>query len=76
MLSQEDRSILDFEKHCWVEPGPKDEAIEFSLGLTASDYYERLLSLVRNPAAFAYDPLTVKRVLGVIEEDRDREAAL
>jgi hypothetical protein len=66
MLGCEERAILDFEQGWWAEPGPKDQAIEFSLGLTSADYYERLLALIREPAAMAYDPLTVKRVLAMV----------
>ena len=68
MLTEEERAILDFERAAWSEPGPKDQAIEMSLGLTAAEYYERLRSLVLRAAALAYDPLTTKRVLAIIEE--------
>lgn len=67
MLNEEDRAILDFERASWREPGPKDQAIEMSLGLTANAYYERLRSLVQGSAALAYDPLTTKRVLSIID---------
>jgi hypothetical protein len=67
MLGAEDRAILDFEQGWWVHPGPKDQAIEFSLGLTAARYYERLLDIVADPVAMAHDPLTVRRVLSMIE---------
>jgi hypothetical protein len=71
MLSDEDRAILDFERAAWREPGPKDQAIEMALGLTAARYYERLRQLVSGPASLAYDPLTTKRVLMIIEEPRE-----
>lgn len=67
MLDPEVRAILDFEQSWWKEPGGKDRAIEFSLGLTSSAYYERLLALVHQASAKEYDPLTVKRVLALIE---------
>lgn len=70
MLNEEDRAILDFERASWREPGPKDMAIEMSLGLPSGVYYERLRSLVQSAAALAYDPLTTKRVLTQIEEKR------
>jgi hypothetical protein len=70
MLNEEERAILDFERAHWLEPGPKDQAIEMALGLFAADYYERLRLLVRHPAALAYDPMTTKRVLALIEEPR------
>jgi hypothetical protein len=76
MLDEEDRAILDFERAAWREPGPKDQAIEMSLGLNAAEYYERLRVLVLGAAASAYDPLTTKRVLTIIEEPRETGLAV
>jgi len=66
MLSTEEKAVLEFESSWWLQPGPKDQAIEFSLGLTAAAYYEALLALVDRPEAMRHDPLTVKRVLSMI----------
>lgn len=76
MLTSADRAILDFERSWWLEPGPKDQAIEFTLGLSSSDYYDRLRELTSRDSALAYDPLTVKRVLALIEVSTDRELAV
>jgi hypothetical protein len=76
MLSSEDRAILDFERGWWTEPGPKDQAIEMSLGLTSRSYYERLLVLVQTRDAFDYDPLTTKRVLSILHQDDSELAVL
>lgn len=76
MLNEEDRAILDFERAAWREPGPKDQAIELRLGLTAADYYERLRSLVLGAPALAYDPLTTKRVAALIEEPTETGLAV
>lgn len=62
MLSSEERAVLEFERAWWLEPGPKDQAIEFALGLSAAAYYEILRSLVRDRRALEFDPLTIKRV--------------
>jgi hypothetical protein len=67
MLSAEEEAVLEFESSWWLQPGPKDQAIEFILGLTAADYYELLLNLVDRPEALNQDPLTVKRVLSLID---------
>lgn len=75
MLASEDRVILDFERAWWQEPGPKDQAIELGLGLSAAVFYERLRELVFSPAALAYDPLTVKRVRSLIWEPSSAEMA-
>lgn len=76
MLSDEGRAILDFERVSWTLPGPKDQVIEMVLGLTSSGYYERLLAIVNTRAALAYDPLTTKRVLRLIEEPTRSELAV
>ncbi|MGA7096691.1 MAG: DUF3263 domain-containing protein [Acidimicrobiia bacterium] len=74
MLNEDDRAILEFERGWWLEPGPKDQAIEFSLGLTAEIYYERLLAIIARPAAAQIDPLTVARVRSMIQWDPIGEA--
>lgn len=76
MLNSDDRAILEFERAWWLEPGPKDQAIEFSLGLSAQVYYERLRELIFDSSALAYDPLTVKRVQALIEGVTERELAV
>ncbi len=76
MLREEDRAILDFERAHWREPGPKDQAIEMVLGLSADVYYEKLRTLVTTEGAFAYDPLTAKRVLKLIEDPIESELAV
>jgi Protein of unknown function (DUF3263) len=76
MMGPEDRAILDFEQGWWIHPGPKDQAIEFSLGLTAALYYQRLLAIVADPSAMTYDPLTVRRVLAMIDVSHDDEVAV
>lgn len=76
MLSSDDRAILDFERSWWVEAGPKDQAIEWKLGLPAAAYYTALLRIVFDSAALAYDPLTVKRVRSLIEPTTEGELAV
>ena len=74
MLSAGDRSILEFERGWWLEPGPKDRAIELRLGLPASSYYEHLIRIVSLPEASRFDPLTVARVTAIIEAVPREEA--
>ena len=76
MLKPEERVILDFERAWWIEPGPKDQAIEFALGLSAAAYYEVLLGLLNDEVAFEYDPLTVKRVRTLVENPIGKELAI
>jgi hypothetical protein len=74
MLSDEDRAILEFERGWWLEPGPKDQAIEFTLGLSAAAYYEHLGRLIVRPEAASFDPLTVARVRSMIDAEPVEEA--
>jgi len=67
-ISERDRAILDFERSWWMREGAKEEAIRRELGISGTRYYQLLGALVDEPAAFAYDPLTVKR----FRRDRDR----
>ena len=76
MLGSSDKAILEFERSWWKQPGAKDQSIEFGLGLTSAAYYERLLQLVTLSAALAYDPLTVKRVAGMIERKTETGVAV
>lgn len=76
MLSSNDRAILEFERSWWLEGGPKDQAIEWKLGLPAAAYYMELLRIVFDAAALAYDPLTVKRVRSLIEPTGEGELAV
>jgi hypothetical protein len=62
MLSMSDRQILDFERGWFLHPEPKDRSITEVLGLTPSEYYDRLRDLMSVPDALAYDPLTVRRL--------------
>jgi hypothetical protein len=61
-LAARDRAILDFERTWWTRPGTKEAAIRDELGVSSTRYYELLRHLVEGDAAYAYDPLTVKRV--------------
>lgn len=70
MFTAEDRSILDFESRSWHEGGPKDQLIEFALGLTSAAYYERLLELVHDADAYRADPFTIRRLSRMIEPAR------
>jgi Protein of unknown function (DUF3263) len=63
-----DRAILDFERSCWTRTGTKEAAIRTELGFSGTRYYELLRGLLENESAYAYDPLTVKR----LQRQRDR----
>lgn len=61
-LTARERAILDFERSWWRLPGPKEAAIRAHLSISATRYYRLLSGLIEEPAALAYDPLTVKRL--------------
>jgi hypothetical protein len=67
-LAARDRAILDFERSWWTRTGPKEAAIRTELGVSGTRYYELLRGLLDDPSAYAYDPLTVKR----LQRQRDR----
>lgn len=61
-LSDEDRSILDFESLTWKKTAIKERAIVQQLGVTPMKYYQRLAWLSSTPAASQYAPATVRRL--------------
>ncbi len=61
-LSPSDKSILEFERSWWNEPGTKDEAIGRVLQLTPAEYVEALERVVDNDEALIHDPLVVRRL--------------
>ena len=62
MLTSLERTILDFERCWWQLPGPKDRDIRVAFGFGPARYYRLLKALMDDPAALAYDPLTVHRL--------------
>ncbi|HSJ33769.1 MAG TPA: DUF3263 domain-containing protein [Acidimicrobiia bacterium] len=70
MLTWADREILDLERTWWQGPGPKEWLILDRLGMDASSYYRRLSVLLWEPAAVAYDPLTVRRLRRMLPPGR------
>jgi aromatic ring-cleaving dioxygenase len=68
-LSAQDRAILDLERLWWRRPGSKQQAI-YDMGLRETRYYQRLVWLIDDPAALAYDPVTVNR----LRRRRERKA--
>ena len=69
-LSARDCAIVDFEGGWWLLPGSKERAIRDELGMSSTRYYQRLNALLDEPAALAYDPLTVKRARRMREQRR------
>ena len=61
-LSDLERSILDFERTWWTEPGPKRAGIRSRFDVSPTRYYRIREQLVSSDDALAYDPLVVRRL--------------
>ena len=72
MLDERDEAVLRFEASWWQYPGPKDRNIREHLGMSATRYYQVLRRLLDDPAALAFDPLTVRRLRRVRDDGRRR----
>lgn len=71
-LTERDRAILEFERSWWSEGGPKEALIVERFELSASRYYQILGELLDSDAAYAHDPLVVRRLRR--QRDRRRRA--
>ncbi len=71
-LTERERSILEFERSWWTEPGPKELAIRERFDLSATRYYQLLGELVDSDDALEYDPLVIRRLRRM--RDRRRRA--
>ena len=49
MLSAIQKAVLDFERSAWLIPGPKSDAIQEQLGMSATKYYQTLRQLADEP---------------------------
>ncbi|WP_029088203.1 DUF3263 domain-containing protein [Brevibacterium album] len=70
-LSDRDREILEFERTWFTYGGAKDHAIRERFDMSAGAYFQRLAALLDDPAAYAHDPVLIKR-LRRIRDGRQR----
>ncbi|GAA4176785.1 DUF3263 domain-containing protein [Gryllotalpicola koreensis] len=68
-------AVLDFEREWLQGPAAKEQAIRSQFGLSGARYYQILGRLIENPAALAYDPLLVRRLLRQRDERRELRSA-
>ena len=61
-LSERDAAVLDFEKQWWKYAGAKEQAVRELFGLSATQYYQVLNTLIDSPAALEAEPMLVKRL--------------
>jgi hypothetical protein len=62
LLSERDRSILEFERQWWKYAGAKEQAIRELFDMSATRYYQILNGLIDTAEALAFDPMLVKRL--------------
>lgn len=70
MLTDREKSVLEFEGSWWLYPGPKDRAIRDYLTMSATRYYQILRRVVDDPEAMSFAPLTVRRLRRMRDESR------
>jgi len=61
-LSEQQASLLEFEKQWWALPGSKESEIRERFDISPTRYYQLLNALIDSEAALAHDPLLVKRL--------------
>ena len=74
MLTERDRSVLDFEGSWWLYPSPKDRAVREDLDMSATRYYQSLRRLMDDDEAARYSPLVVHRLRKMRKERLDSMA--
>lgn len=62
MLTVKDMMRLGFERTRWEYAGAKEARVRFLFNESATRYYQALNHLIDQPAALAYDPMTVRRL--------------
>jgi hypothetical protein len=73
-LTERERALLDFEGEWWTFDQPKDTLVRARFACNLDEYYQELNRLVEVPAALAYDPMVIRRL--VRQRDRRRRAHL
>ncbi len=61
-LSEQQASLLEFEKQWWALPGSKESEIRERFDISPTRYYQLLNALIDSEVALAHDPLLVKRL--------------
>lgn len=74
-LTEDQRSILDFERQWWRYPGGKSKEIQARFGITPVRYYRELNAILDLPGALEHDPTLVRRLQRARALRRRRRAA-
>lgn len=70
-LDYVEQQILKFEKRRFPNPGRKEQAIRDEFDWSATRYYQRLNTLIDDPAALATAPQLVNRLRRLREQRRN-----
>lgn len=70
-LNAEEKAILHIEGSWWQHAGAKESVIRERLGWSSTTYYQRLNTLLNDPAALEHAPMVVNR-LRRLREQRQR----
>lgn len=73
-LGELEAAVLEFERVWYSYGGAKDHAIRERFGMSATAYFQILNSLLDDRAAYAADPILIKR-LRRIRDRRQRDRA-
>ena len=68
-LTDRDREILAFERQWWKYAGSKEQAIKELFDMSSTRYYQVLNGLINNPAALSEDPMLIKRLRRLQDQD-------
>lgn len=68
------RALLDLERDWRAHQGDKASAIRSRFAITPARYYQLIARVIDDPAASAYDPLTVRRLRRRRDERRRRQS--
>lgn len=69
------RAMLDFERDWRGHEGRKERALREAFDISPARYYQLLNRVIDQPAAQAYDPLTVRRLRRRRDERARRRTA-
>lgn len=69
-LSERALAILAFESRSWRHPSAKEQAIREEFAVSPARYYQLLGDVIDSPAALAFDPILVTRLIRLRHERR------
>jgi hypothetical protein len=75
-LTEDQRSILDFERQWWRYAGGKSKEIHTRFGISPVWYYRELNAIIDLPGALAHDPTLVRRLQRARALRRRRRSAV